>query len=450
MAAIAKIKTSGVKAVFQHANRTENDGHEHSNENIDLSRTKNNYRLKNGEFADWQKRLDDVFYVKRKDGVTFAEAVVTLPQNVKPEDERAFFQACYELFSDDFGENNVIYATVHKDELRPHIHIGFVPTVKGNVDELYSDAPNKRNKLEAWREAHGGEYPQERIQVGKCITRKYLWDLHARLQDKVDNELGYHAAIINGATAHGNKTVLELKVKSLQEKKDALEKSISGIRDDAKAIKKSLSQAGISPDQFGLYPLLQKIEELQEQNQALMDIIARNNCTYRPSELRKKKEYTPVKSSSVSVFEGSLVDEQLPENAVVVIEIPKNRSDSPQQALINADFDLRQIVTFAKNSSESVRAKRSRTSDKWFVTIKTDENEQTTINNLMLLEKVLREIEDLKDRRIYMDRMETDRYDLAKSILTSSDMTASYFEKKDTLDKLLEDEQEREENIEKE
>lgn len=450
MAAIAKIKTSGVKAVFRHANRTEDDGHEHSNESIDLSRTKYNYHLKNGSFEDWQKRLGDVFYVKRKDGVTFAEAVVTLPQDVKPEDERTFFQSCYEFFSDDFGEDNVIYATVHKDELRPHIHIGFVPTVKGNVDELYSNAPNKRNHLERWREAHGGEYPQERINAGKCITREYLWDLHGRLQDKIDNSLGYHVSVINGATAHGNKTVLELKVKSLQEKKDALEKSIGGIKDDAKAIKQSLSQAGITTEQFGLYPLLQKIEELQEQNQALMDIIARNNFTYRPSELRKKKEYAPVKSSSVSVFEGSLVEETLPENAVVVIEIPKNRPDSPQQALINADFDLRQIVTFAKNNAEAVRAKRSRTSDKWFVTIKTDENEQTTINNLMLLEKVLREIEDLKDRRIYMDRMETDRYDLAKSILTSSNMTASYFEKKGTLDKLLEDEQEREENIEKE
>lgn len=442
MAAIAKIKSSGVKAVFRHANRTENDGHEHSNKNIDLSKTQNNYRLKSGDLKDFRERLKDVYYVKRSDGVTFAEAIVTLPKDVKPEDERTFFQSCYEFFSDDFGEDNVIYATVHKDELTPHLHLGFVPTAK------YSNTPCKRKSLEKWRDKHGGEYPQERICVGECITRQYLWELHGRLQHKVDKDLGYHVSVSNGATVHGNKTVLELKVKSLQEEKDALEKSIGNIKNDAKAVKQSLTQAGITTDQFGLYPLLQKIEELQEQNQALMDIIARNNYTYRPNELRKKKEYSATSSSAVNVFEGSLVDEQLPENAVVVIEIPKNRPDSPQQALINADFDLRQIVTFAKNSNEAVRIKRSRTSDKWFVTIKTDENEQATINNLMLLENVLREIEDLKERRVYMDRMESDRYDLAKSILTSSNITASYFEKKSTLDKILGNEQEK--NMEKE
>ena len=447
MAAIAKVKASGVRAVFQHANRTEDDGHEHSNESIDLSRTKNNYRIKNGNLKDFRKRLEDVFYIKRTDNVTFAEAVVTLPKDVKPEDERQFFQSCYEFFSDDFGEDNVIYATVHKDELTPHLHLGFVPTVKEDTNEIYSNVPRLRNSLEKWREKHG-EYPQERIQVGKCITRQYLWELHGRLQYKVDKDLGYHVSVNNGATAHGNKTVLELKVKDLQEEKDALEKSIGSIKNDARTVKQSLTQAGITTDQFGLYPLLQKIEELQEQNQALMDIIARNNYTYRPNELRKKKEYMTASSSAVSVFEGSLVDEQLPENAVVVIEIPKNRPDSPQQALINADFDLRQIVTFAKNSNEAVRIKRSRTSDKWFVTIKTDENEQATINNLMLLENVLREIEDLKERRVYMDRMESDRYDLAKSILTSSNITASYFEKKSTLDKILGNEQEK--NMEKE
>ncbi len=448
MASIAKIKTKGVRAVFRHANRTESDGHTHSNESIDLSRTKNNYRLKAGEFSDWQQRLKDVFYIKRKDGVTFAEAIVTLPSDVAPEDERQFFQSCYEFFADDFGEDNVIYAVVHKDELTPHLHLGFVPTVKGNVNELYGQATQTRNRIEKWCRQHDGQYPTERINAGKLITREYLWNLHKRLSERIDRDLGYHVSVLNGATVHGNKTVLELKVKTLEEKEKALQKSISGIREDAKAIRHELMQTGIRAEQFELYPLLQKIEELEKENQVLMDIIARNECEFKPSEL-KRKPIVPAKSSSVSVYKGSLVHEQLPENAVVVIELPNGRPDSPQQALVNSDFDLRQIVTFAKNSQETVRVKRSRTSDRYFVTIKTDGNEQNTINNLILMEKVLQEIEDLRSRRIYMDRLDTDRYDLAKSVLSANDLTASYFEQKTTLDKFME-EQEKQETIEKE
>jgi hypothetical protein len=449
MASIAKIKTSGVKAIFQHANRTESDGHSHSNESIDLSRTKQNYKLKAGELEDWQKRLEDVFHIKRKDGVTFAEAVVTLPKDVAPKDERQFFQSCYEFFADDFGEDNVIYAVVHKDEVTPHLHLGFVPTVKGDVNELYSNAANKRNHLERWKDKHDGQYPQERISAGKLITREYLWELHGRMSERIDRDLGYHVSVLNGATVHGNKTVLELKVKSLQEKKGALEKSISGIREDAKAIKHELTQTGIQADQFQLYPLLQQIEALQAENQKLMDIIARNNCQFTLNEV-KRKPLKPARSSSVSIYKGSLVQEQLPDNAVVVIELPNGQSMSPQQELINSDFDLRKIVTFAKNSQEAVKVKRSRTSERWFVMIKTDGVEQHTINNLILMEQMMREeIEDLRSRRIYMDRIDTDRYDLAKSILSANELTASYFEQKSVLEKFMEEDT-KEETIEKE
>ena len=46
-----------------------------------------------------------------------------------------------------------------------------------------------------------------------------------------------------------------------------------------------------------------------------------------------------------------------------------------------------------------------------------------------------------------MDRIESDRYDLARSILTSNNFQAAYFEKKSTIDKMLEEEKEQIENI---
>ena len=448
MAEIKKFKTPAVRAVFIHANRTANDGHTHSNESIDLDRTKYNYRLKTGGIKDWQKRLDEVFRVRRKDNVSFAEVIVTLPKDVKEEDERRFFQSCYEFFCKDFGDENVIYATVHKDEITPHMHLGFLPVQKKDI--VYEDYKNQaqRHDLDLWMKKHD-ELPHERLLASAIINRAYLNAMHERLQVHVDNYLGYHASVINGATVKGNKTVLELKVKSLREEEQSLQKSIGGIREDARKIKQLMEQTGVSADEFGLYPLLQRIENLQEQNKALMEVLTRNGYSYSPSEL-KPKSYVPAKSSAISIYEGSLVDEKIPDNAVVVIELPKHKDISPQQKFINEDFDLRQLITFTKNSDDEVRVKRSRTSGKVFVFVKTDDDEQKTIANLILMEKMMKEIEDLRDRKIYMDRIESDRYDLARSILATNDLQAAYFEKKSTIDKMLEDEREQEEKIIKE
>lgn len=445
MAEIKKFKTPAVKAVFVHANRTATDGHKHSNENIDLDRTKYNYRLKTGGVKDWKKRLDEVFRVKRSDNVTFAEVIVTLPKDVREEDERRFFQSCYEFFCKDFGDENVMYATVHKDEIQPHMHLGFLPVEKKDI--TYDDYPNQKYKsnLDKWVKKHN-ELPKERLLASAIINRPYLNTMHERLQMHVDNYLGYHASVLNGATAKGNKTVLELKVKTLQEKEQTLKESIGGIKEDAKMIKQTMEKTGITSEDFALYPLLQKIENLQEQNTALMEVLTRNGCSYSPNEL-KPKNYIPAKSAPLNVYEGSLVDEQLTSNAVVVIELPKHKDDSPQQKYINEDFDLRQMITFAKNSDDEVRVKRSRTSDKVFVIIKTDDDVKKTITNLIVMEQMLKEIEDIRSRKIYMDRIESDRYDLARSILTSNNFQAAYFEKKSTIDKMLEEEKEQIENI---
>lgn len=59
------------------------------------------------------------------------EIIVTLPKDVKAQDERAFFRSVYDFYCEDFGKENVINAIVHKDETTPHIHLDFVPVIKG-------------------------------------------------------------------------------------------------------------------------------------------------------------------------------------------------------------------------------------------------------------------------------------------------------------------------------
>ena len=303
MAELKKFKTAAVSNIFLHANRTDDDGHAHKNEAIDLTRTHLNYQIKSGTMSDWRKRMSQVFHLKSSDMVSLVEAIVTLPQDVRPEDERAFFQKCCDFFENDFGKENVIYATVHKDETTPHIHIGIIPVKYGEVNY---ENERGRKALERWARNHKGEKPDSRICCCEVITREYLIKVHTRLQRFCDDGLGYHTSILNGATVNGNKTVLELKVKSLTEKKNELEKKVETLQADAKAVQNELRKTGIEARNFDLIPLLQEIENLQAENKALKNIVMRNGFAYRSSDFPKPKPIVPA-STSLKVFSGRLL-----------------------------------------------------------------------------------------------------------------------------------------------
>ena len=75
---------------------------------------------------------------RRKDLNTLCEWVITLPQNVPPAKENAFFFAAQQFIAERYGTDNIVAAFIHRDEpsARPHIHIDFVPcVVKLAVDE---------------------------------------------------------------------------------------------------------------------------------------------------------------------------------------------------------------------------------------------------------------------------------------------------------------------------
>ena len=135
MAHIERYKASQVVGLLEHNARTDDTRpHNHSNEDIDTSRTKDNYELCRSDgtaYERYKARMEQVHCMKRDDVTVLDSLIVTLPKDVAPEDERAFFESCYAFAVSEYGEKNVINATVHKDETTPHIHIGFIPVVEG-------------------------------------------------------------------------------------------------------------------------------------------------------------------------------------------------------------------------------------------------------------------------------------------------------------------------------
>ena len=174
--------------------------------------------------------------------------------------------------------------------------------------------------------------------------------------------------------------------------------------------------------------MLQRIADLENQNDVLKSLITRQGYSWKKDELvaMQAKKYVPAKATPVNFYSGSLVDAEIEDDAIVIIELPNQTPrPSPQQKFLDEDMDSERQALFARSSSRPITVRPSRTSKRSLVFIKTDSPKET-MENLILLEHQLKAM-DCKGRRVYMDKMETDEYDLARAILEKNHIEASYF-----------------------
>lgn len=96
---------------------------------------------------------------RRKDAVTLMTAIITLPQDVRKGNEQRFFNEVLNYNRKILGEENLIFATIHYDELTPHIHMGFTPI------------------------------KDEKLQCKNIMNRDFLQHYHKGLQSYLDKNL---------------------------------------------------------------------------------------------------------------------------------------------------------------------------------------------------------------------------------------------------------------------
>lgn len=198
------------------------------NQDIDTKRTEQNYNLAppHNQLDFIHKRLSEVYCMKRKDVNIMCSWIVTAPEDLKPEQEKQFFQETYSFLETKYGRENVISSYVHKDEKTPHMHFCFMPIVND---------PKRGQKVSAY----------------ECVKRNDLEQFHEKLQSHLEKK-GISCSIINEATKEGNKSIKELKqgtarqtlqkvrsatkkgkeeLNNLQKQKMALEREINALKD---------------------------------------------------------------------------------------------------------------------------------------------------------------------------------------------------------------------------
>lgn len=191
MAHIAKYKAASCGHMLAHYRR---DASSLGRENIDPTRTKDNYtlcldgrdgrvRAMDGIEPNWatvEGRIEGVNKAAkaagkravRKDAVVMADVVVTLPENVRKGDEGKFFGFTYWFLLQKLGKENMMGGFVHRDEVRKdgspvrdHMHVPFTPILDG------------------------------RFNYKKMCPRSFYQSMHKELGDYLEKRMGYRPEV---------------------------------------------------------------------------------------------------------------------------------------------------------------------------------------------------------------------------------------------------------------
>lgn len=214
-----KMKASDLRGMQYHNQR---ERASKTNTDIDRSRSHLNYDLVNNTRIDYkekiEKRIKEGVKTKRKirkDAVLCSQWIITSDrgffEGLSEEEERRFFKEAYQWFADRYGKENIVFATVHRDEHTPHLHLGVVPITRDGrlsskdlfnprelkriQDEfpkymrskgfyLERGIPNKQKHMEPVRYKnqqvleHGKQLEKwlnNRVQIAKEIQRADVW-----------------------------------------------------------------------------------------------------------------------------------------------------------------------------------------------------------------------------------------------------------------------------------
>lgn len=199
MAHIEKYKSSGVGHMLAHYRRDESSL---GRDNIDPVLTPQNYEIgaleiggvrradsrerKTAHWSDVQERIEAVEAATgkkvRKDAVVMVDMVVTAPLNLREEDERKFFGACWVYLAQKVGAENMLPGFVHVDEMR---------TRTNEEGEVVQTGERVRDHM------HAAFTPilEGKFNAKKMCDRAFFRNLHKEMGAFVDAQLGYHVDV---------------------------------------------------------------------------------------------------------------------------------------------------------------------------------------------------------------------------------------------------------------
>ena len=190
-----KIKADGLRGMQIHVERSRVSK---SNPDIDAERSPQNYVLDGLTAHDLNhrvaQRIAELPGQRTKTGkirkiqsnaVRMYDFIVTASnedmKRLGDAGARSYFRDTLDFMKKRFGARNVMYATVHIDELTPHIHIGLVPEYEGKLGANLLFTPESMRQLQDdFFTEVSSKYGLERGEVGSKRKHESAVELKSR------------------------------------------------------------------------------------------------------------------------------------------------------------------------------------------------------------------------------------------------------------------------------
>lgn len=320
MAHVQKYSAGAVNGLSIHFDRKTSN---HSNKDIDTERSHLNYDLRNnGDGLDtrsrMEKRLSEVYCMKRADVKPMAVWVMTLPEDLKEksdEEQKAFFKAGYDFMKNRYGgEKNVLSANVHNDETTPHMHFAFMPVV--------------------WDE----KKQREKVSAKQVLTRADLKSFHQDL-DKFLKEIIpgiYHGGVLNDKT-YPVKDVADLKRFSKDFEKE-IEKQKNEMTAEFKGYEQKIEKQMQSVD-----------KELKSKKNELLNLSEALPQTFNFKVKGKEKKTEVVKTG---MFKSETVTKETGNWIVSDSEMRRMQKVLRDANFVKEDYERLQRIDLVKENKE--------------------------------------------------------------------------------------------------
>lgn len=241
-----KIKSGAVSGIQSHNNRE----HEpKTNPDVDMSRSEDNYDLISCDnykrsIKEKLSNLVESSRAVRKDAVVVCNFIVTSDNETMnalgADRQREFFQDSVKWFSDRYGADRVLNATVHMDETTPHLHIGVMPITQDgrlSAKAIFTKTEMKAIQTEFARDV-GEKYGLERGVEGS--ERTHLSEARFKEQKALEmaNEHGAIAQELQIiaedckqelSEATRNLEAVKQELSTMQDRKDTLQGEIERL-----------------------------------------------------------------------------------------------------------------------------------------------------------------------------------------------------------------------------
>ena len=373
VARMQKMKAVNLGGAYRHNERIFEN---HSNKDIDTSRSHLNYELtERDRELSYKSQIEDYINENkvseraiRKDAVLCDEWIITSDkaffEKLDQEKTRDFFETAKNYFAENYGEENIAYASVHLDESTPHMHTGVVPFENG---KLSSKAMFDREELKKIQD----ELPKYMNEHGFDLQRGEL----------------------NSEAKH--KTVAEFKkdlaTTEVQQELDRLNEVLKEKYEELDKIELRASESLSELDKYK-----NDINTLEDTKRALETEIGdykdelRDSRTLKQKDEEWRKEFTgKVKKNPITGNESVVLDKKVYDDARWSFVRQENR-------LLKKDEEIRQLGTQMKSLVSSNREKANRIDE-----IKAELKELRTENNWLRTEnKGLIERLDLMTRKL--------------------------------------------------